>query len=175
MSVSTKPPQPTAWGSVPRRPSWWQHQRHQQGNQSKGTETWDSHKLQVPGLSCIWRGFKVWDTLKDNKVDSSIAEVETSLERQEHFSQFQVTTVALPCHICLSVCLWIMDPHNRAARKNTSHRNEVLPQDTTHLIQRTHYQRGSLCQDLAGNRTTWRLPDHRKETQTEVVNGHACC
>ena len=28
-----------------------------------------------------------------------------------------------------------MDPHGRAAKKDTSHGNEVLPQDTTHLIQ----------------------------------------
>ena len=26
-----------------------------------------------------------------------------------------------------------MDPHSRAPKKNTSHGNEVLPQDTTHL------------------------------------------
>ena len=45
----------------------------------------------------------------------------------------------------------------------------VLPQDTTHLIQRPCYQRGSPCQDPAGNRTTRRPPDHRKETQTAVV------
>ena len=29
-----------------------------------------------------------------------------------------------------------MDPHSRAPKKNTSHGNEVLPQDTTHLMQR---------------------------------------
>ena len=40
---------------------------------------------------------------------------------------------------------------------------------TTHLIQRPCYQRGSPCQDPAGNRTTRRPPDHRKETQTTVV------
>ena len=56
-----------------------------------------------------------------------------------------------------------MDPHSRAPKKNTSHGNEVLPQDTTllnealpqditHLIQRPCYQRGSPCQDQAGNR-----------------------
>ena len=45
----------------------------------------------------------------------------------------------------------------------------VLPQDTTHLIQRPRYQRGSSCQDPAGNRTTRRPPDDRKETQTAVV------
>ena len=46
--------------------------------------------------------------------------------------------------------------------------NEVLPQDTTHRMQRPCYQRGSPCQDPAGNRTTRRLPDDRKETQTAV-------
>ena len=60
-----------------------------------------------------------------------------------------------------------MDPHSRAPKKNTSHGNEVLPQDTTHLIQRPCYQRGSPCQDPAGNWTT-RRPDDRKETQTAL-------
>ena len=41
-----------------------------------------------------------------------------------------------------------MDPHSRAPKKNTSYGNEVLPQDTTHLIQK---------------------PDDRKETQTAVL------
>ena len=41
-------------------------------------------------------------------------------------------------------------------------------QDTTHFIQRPCYQRGSPCQDPAGNQTT-RRPDDRKETQTAVV------
>ena len=46
-----------------------------------------------------------------------------------------------------------MDPRSRAAKKNTSQGNEVLPQDTTHLIQRPFYQRRILCQDPAANRT----------------------
>ena len=62
-----------------------------------------------------------------------------------------------------------MDPHSRAPKKNTSHGNEVLLQDTTHLMQRPCYQPGSPCQDPAGNWTTRRPPDHRKETQTAVV------
>ena len=49
------------------------------------------------------------------------------------------------------------------------HRNEVVLQDTMHLIQRPCYQRGSPCQDPAGNRTTRRFPDHPTETQTAVV------
>ena len=90
------------------------------------------------------------------------------LEWQEYFPQFQHMTDALPCYIHLPVCLWIMDPHSRAPKKNTSHRNEVLLQDTKHLIQRPCYQWGSLCQDPAGNRST-RRPNHRKEMQTAVV------
>ena len=31
-----------------------------------------------------------------------------------------------------------MDPQSRAPKKNTSHGNKVLPQDTTHLIQRPY-------------------------------------
>ena len=62
-----------------------------------------------------------------------------------------------------------MDPHRRAPKKNTSHGNEVLPQDTTHLIQRPCYQRGSPCQDPAGNWTTRSPLDGCKETQTAVV------
>ena len=45
----------------------------------------------------------------------------------------------------------------------------MLPQDTTHLIQRPFYQRGSPCQDPAGNQITRRHPDDRKQTQTAVV------
>ena len=45
----------------------------------------------------------------------------------------------------------------------------MLPQDTIHLIQRPCYQRGSPCQDPAGNWTTRRPPDNRKETHTVVV------
>ena len=52
-----------------------------------------------------------------------------------------------------------MNPHSRAPKKNTSHGNEVLLQDATHLIQRPCSQRGSPCQDPAGNPTTRRPPD----------------
>ena len=62
-----------------------------------------------------------------------------------------------------------MDPHNRAPKKNISHGNKVLPQDTTHLIQRPCYQRDCLGQDPAGNQTTRRPPDHCKEMPTAVV------
>ena len=60
-----------------------------------------------------------------------------------------------------------MDPHSRAPKKNKSQGIEVLPQDTTHLIQRPCYQRGSLCQDSAGNQTTRRPLNNRKETQLQ--------
>ena len=78
------------------------------------------------------------------------------------------STDALPRHIHLPVCLWIMDPHGGAPKKNTSHGNEVLPQDTAYFIQKPCYQQGSLCQDPVGNQTT-RRPDHRKEMQTAML------
>ena len=40
---------------------------------------------------------------------------------------------------------------------------------STHLIQRPCYQRGSPCRNPAGNWTTRRPPDDRKEAQTAVV------
>ena len=63
-----------------------------------------------------------------------------------------------------------MDSYSRAPKKKTSHRKKVLPQDTTRLIQRPCYQRGSPCLDPTKNRTT-RKPrsDRSKETQTAVV------
>ena len=45
----------------------------------------------------------------------------------------------------------------------------MLLQDTMHLVQRPCYKRGNPGQDPAGNRTTQRPPDHRKEMQTAVV------
>ena len=49
------------------------------------------------------------------------------------------------------------------------HGYEVLPQDTRYLIQRPCYQEGGSCQDPAGNRTTQRPPEYRKEMQTAMV------
>ena len=60
-------------------------------------------------------------------------------------------------------------PHSRAPKKNTSHGFEMLPKDTTYRIQRPCYQRESPYKDSAGNLTTWRPPDDRKETQTAVI------
>ena len=64
-----------------------------------------------------WWGFQAWDTLQDSTDNNSIDKAETNLEWQEYFSQLQDTTGALPCHVHLPVCLWIMDPHNTAARR----------------------------------------------------------
>ena len=94
-----------AWRSVPKRPNWWQHQQQQQRDQNKWTEACDSQKLQVPGLSCTWWGFKAWDTFKDSTDNSSIDKVETHLERHKHSSPFQDKTDALPWHIRFPVCL----------------------------------------------------------------------
>ena len=121
-----------------------------------------------------------WAVITDEgskpEILSRIAQTTTALTKLKPiwndrciFSQFQDTTDALPCHIHFSVCLWIMDPHSSAPKKNTSHENEVLPQYTMLLIQRPCYQRGTPCQDPSGIRTTRWPPDHRKEMQTAVV------
>ena len=65
----------------------------------------------------------------DSTEDSSIDKIKPCLEWQEHLNKFRDTTDVLPCHIHLPVSMRIMDPHSRAAKKNTSHGNEVLAQD----------------------------------------------
>ena len=62
-----------------------------------------------------------------------------------------------------------MDPHSTAPKKNANHGNEMLPQGITQLMQRPCYERGSPCQDPAGNWTAQRPPDDRKQMKTAVV------
>ena len=115
----------------------------------------------------IWYSTHVWWELEwggggeENKTDNWKG------RNYESRTSASIPSVAdvLPCLIPLPICLWIMDPHSTVAKKKTSHRNEVLLQDTMHLIQRPCFKQGSLCQDPAGNWTTQRPP----ETQTEVV------
>ena len=78
--------------------------------------------------------------------------------------------------VCVRVCVVTSfrmlvnhGPSQQSSKKNTSHGNEMLPQNTTYLIQRPCYQRGSPYQDPAGNWTTRRPPNHCEETQTAVV------
>ena len=119
-------------------------------------------------LGCYnWWGCQAWDILQDSTDNSSTDKVETSLKWQEYFSHFQDATDVLPCHIHLPVCLWIMDPHSKAPKKNESHGNERLLQDTTHFSQRQCHKQGSPCQDLASNRTTRRPPDHIKRRKLQ--------
>ena len=109
-------------------------------------------------------GSVVTDEGSEPKILSRIALTTTTLTRLKPvWNDRSISLSSNP------VCMWIMDPHSRAPKKNTSHGNEVLPQDTTHLIQRPCYQWGNMCQNPAGNRTTRRPPDHYKEMQTAVV------
>ena len=62
----------------------------------------------LPGFSYNWWVFQAWYTLQDSTDNNSIDKAETSLNWQECFSQLQDTTDALPCHIHLPVCLWVM-------------------------------------------------------------------
>ena len=82
-----------------------------------------------------WWGFQARDTLQGSTDNCSIDKAGTSLEWQEHFSQFQATTDVLPCHIHLPLCLWIMDLHSRAAKKRASHGNQVLCESWTFTVE----------------------------------------
>ena len=70
------------------------------------------------------------------------------------------------CSLVTSIFLYACELWSRAAKRKTSHGNEVLPQDITHLIKRPCYQRGSPSQNPAGNRTT-RRPDHHKRRKLQ--------
>ena len=64
-----------------------------------------------------------------------------------------------------AVCVFLRSSGDATARYYTSHTNEVLPQDTTHLIQRPCYQRGSQCQDSQAD-------DNTSGINTEIkING----
>ena len=67
--------------------------------------------------------------------------------------------IRLMCSPVTSIFLYACESwtlHSRAPKKYTSHGNEVLPQDTTHHIQRPCYQRESPC------KITSRQLDHTK-------------
>ena len=126
--------------SVPRRPSWWQT------TPVASTQIWVNGQKLETVTSFKYLGSVIIDEGSKPEILSRIAQTTAALTRlrpfmewHEYFSQLQDTADALPCHIHLPVCLWIMDPHSRAPYKNTSHGNEVLPQDTIHLIQRLRY------------------------------------
>ena len=116
--------------------------------------------MKVPSLRCS-------PVSTDN---SSIDKAETSLDWQEYFSQLQDTTDALPTtSIFLYACeSWTLtaELQRRIQAMEMRCYRKIL-----HISYKDHacYLRGSPCQDPAGNWTTRRPPDHRKEAQTAVV------
>ena len=79
-------------------------------------------------------------------------------------------TEVLPCHSHLPAC----KPMNQASSAELQRRIQALEMKyycKVHDISYKYHfcQRGSPCQDAAGNRTIWRPPDHCKQMQTEVV------
>ena len=151
-----KLPQPTAWRPMPRKPLGCLTTPVASIQRSKYMD----RSLRLSQASSNWWEHKACDTFQDNTDISSIDKLETSLKQQEHVSQFRDTTYALPCGIHLSACLWIMDPQSRAAKKNMSQEDNVLPKDIMHLIQRPRYERVCLHQTPAGSLTLRRPPDY---------------
>ena len=79
-SVSTKPPQPTAWRSVPRRPTWWQTPVAS----TQRSKWMDSHRLQVPGLN-----YKCWGCKLE--ILPRIAQTTAALTRQTVWSDRSIS------------------------------------------------------------------------------------
>ena len=78
----------------------------------------------------------------------------------------------MSAHVCLRVSKWKCESWTLTGelqRRIRAMEMRCCPQNTRYLIQRRRYQQGILCKDPAGNQTTRRPPDHRKETQTAVV------
>ena len=152
-----------------RRPSWWQHQWHQHRDQSKWTEDWDSHKLQVSGLSYNWWGFQAQDTLQESTDNSSIDRVETN------FGMIEVS-LSVPRHDwCapsshLSSCMHVSHgpPQQSSEEEYKPWKWGATARYYASYIKTMVPMRKSVP-NPAGNRTTRRRPDHCKETQTAVV------
>ena len=124
------------------------------------TEAWDSHKLQIPGLSYNWWGFQAWDTLQNSSDNGSIDKAETSLDWQEYLSQLQDTTDRAPLLHPSSCILVNHGPSQRnskeeykpwkwgaTARYYTSHTKTMLP--TRKSVPRSNRQ-------LDHTKTFWR-------------------
>ena len=136
-------------------------------DQSKWTEAWDCHKNQVPGLSYNWWGFQAWDTSHDNTDNSSVF---TSLK-----PLLNDRSIFLSCNMWLMrslvTVIFLYASESWTLPAELQWRIRAIEKRCYRKIPRfsyKDYQRGSLCQDQAGNRTT-RRPDHPKETQAEVV------
>ena len=78
--------------------------------------------------------------------------------------------IQLMCSLVISIFLFACESFSQqTCKEEYKPWNAALVQYITLPIPRPCCQWGSLCQDPAGNQTTWRPSDHHKETQTEVV------
>ena len=134
------------------------------------------YELQVPGQLAFDRGFQARLTQQQDSTDnSSIGKSWNQFgrngDRTRLISVPRYNWCAPLSHPSSSMLVQSGPSTTESMSKKTiSHANEEYNcKHTLHLIQRPCYQRGSPCQDPAGNRTTRRPPDHCKETQTAVV------
>ena len=74
--------------------------------------------------------------------------------------------VPWPCPYFL--CRWNVDHNNRHWKEDTGIGDEIFPQISRYLVQRSHNQWGSESQNWKRHRAVWR-PDFSEKTQTEMV------
>ena len=117
----------------------------------------------------LWWRYLAWDTLQESTDNSSIDKAETIWNDKSISLSCKIRLMrSLVTYIFLCACeSWTLTAELQ--RRMQAMEMRCYCKDTTHPIQKTCYQRGSPCKDPAGNRTTRRLPDNRKETQTAVV------
>ena len=67
------------------------------------------------------------------------------------------------------VCTWNMNHNSRHCKKDTGIGDEMFPQPSQYLIQRSHNQWESESQNWKRHWAMWRPPDFSEKTQTEVA------
>ena len=131
----TKPPQPTAWISVPRRPSWWQTTPVASTQRSsEWIEAWDSYKLQIPGLSYNRWGSQAWDTLQDSTDNSSSNKVEPVWNDR---SICLSSKIRLMCSLVASIFLYACESWTLTAKLQ---RIQAMEMRCYHKILHTSYK-----------------------------------
>ena len=113
-----------------------------------------------------------WKTFTDQQActdNSSTDKVETSFGMAGVFPSVPRYNRCAPLSPPSSCMLVNHRPSQQSSKEQYKPWKWGATARSTHLIQRQRYQRGSPCQDPAGNRTTRRPPNHRKETQTAIV------
>ena len=94
------------------------------------------------------------------------------MERKQHIFLIEVGADVLPCHVHISVPLWVMDLDSMAREKNADLKDEMLSKVCDYLIQGPCHLKGCLQKDPNSHWKIWRSLDLGQETKIKVVLLH---